>query len=97
MARYSNVHNAAPSPFMHKHIESIWNLEHHHIKENISVVENGNIHPSLFVFLPSSLPIPSVLFYLFLPSRGPVALNIGRHLYSDPGSIVKVFQHMMAL
>lgn len=54
------------------------------------------ILPSLF-FYHLLFPIPSILFYLFLPSRDPVALNIGRHLYSDPGSIVKVFQHMMAL
>lgn len=66
MAHYFNVHNAAPSPFMHKLIESIWNLEHHHIKENISVVENGNIHPSLFVFLPSSVPHPKHLVLSFL-------------------------------
>lgn len=54
------------------------------------------ILPSL-LFYHLLFPIPSILFYLSLPSRDPVALNIGRHLYSDPGSIVKMFQHVMAL
>lgn len=67
MACYFNVCNAAPSPFMHKHIESIWNLEHHHTKENISpAVESGNIHPSLSASLSPSLPHPKHLVLSFL-------------------------------
>lgn len=85
---------------MHKHIESIWNFKHHHIKENTSLL----LKVGIFI-LPSLLPSPllfhiyhsSILFYLSLPGRDPVSLNIRRHLHSDPGSIVKVFQHMMTL
>lgn len=51
---YSSVHNAASFPFMHKHIESIWNLEHHHIKENMFSLL---LKVGIFI-LPSLLPSP---------------------------------------
>lgn len=38
---------------MHTHIESIWNFEHHHIKENTSLL----LKVGIFI-LPSLLPSP---------------------------------------
>lgn len=32
-----------------------------------------------------------------LPGRHPVSLHVWRHLHSDPGSIVEVLQHVVAL